>query len=167
MTPAERIDILKFLAQIHRSQFDERRRYEWQALITTLTFYVLLPSAKYTAKVSTPDTTEFKILVAVFFLLLAVTSIMFLAYVHMANNKNKSIAENAERLLAKRDVLRQDQETVVFDFSRHWTTWDTFRRAGSAGNWAWWWQGLILLLFALASWYMVTSAQFMLPSKVA
>jgi hypothetical protein len=31
-----KVDILKAISQVHRSQFDERRHYEWRVLLLTL-----------------------------------------------------------------------------------------------------------------------------------
>ncbi len=76
MTPKEKCDVLQFLAQIHRSQFDERRKHEWKVVFTILTFYVLVAAASIKGEFQKP------LYAGYVFYSLAVVSSVFLAFLH-------------------------------------------------------------------------------------
>lgn len=46
MEQKDALDGLKHISQVQRAQFDERRKYEWKIVLTTLSFYTLTVSAK-------------------------------------------------------------------------------------------------------------------------
>jgi hypothetical protein len=53
-TETRRIDTLKYLSDIHRSQIDSRQKLEWRVFFTALTFYVLVPVAVNTKGIGLP-----------------------------------------------------------------------------------------------------------------
>lgn len=104
MTDTDRIEALTHLSQVHRGQFDERRKYEWKAFVTLLTFYVLCVASKYAGKSRIPDNLLFNIIVWIAFIGIAVLTSLFLARVNIANKINKGIAKSAEDL--EREMLK-------------------------------------------------------------
>lgn len=157
MDKKENLDGLKSLALLHRSAFDERRRREWKVVFTSLSFYVLSVVAVYSGKVPLLENFIFTLLIVVLYLGLSLFVIFFLAKIHMANNKNKIIAEKAERAIE--NVVRGEnlpEERIVpvdpkkyFKDARYWVSMDRF--SGGAGKWAWLWQSVILFIFAITS----------------
>jgi hypothetical protein len=88
----ERLDALKFLSQTHRELHGERRKIEYQVMISTCSFYALAAAAALSAKATIPH----KWFVWVFFGGLAFLSSVHLAQIHRANQLNKEVARNAE-----------------------------------------------------------------------
>lgn len=137
MTPKEKCDALQFLARIHRSQFDERRKHEWKVVFTILTFFVLVAAAGVKGEFQKP------LLAGYVFYSLAAISSLFLAFVHHANHLNKIIAQAAESGI--QDILNGRSPTLnilppkVGVFS--WLC-----RSG----WAWIWQTAVVFIFAHA-----------------
>jgi len=147
----DRLEALKFISQVHRSQFNERRRYEWKIVFTSLTFYVLCVAATYGGWVSIPSNWEFKLGIWIMFLALAVAVATFLSSLHTANNMNKTFAQRAEDAIA--DMLDgKERETLsLFSNPNIRVSWDTLLKRNIGGMWAWRWQVLTLLVFAITS----------------
>lgn len=92
MESKEKLESFRFLAKMHRNQFDERRKYEWKIIFTILSFYVL--SALFTLQDKVNPASAWIIWLS--FSILAVISIVFLAFLHAAKFKNREIAHRAE-----------------------------------------------------------------------
>ncbi|MCK4698204.1 MAG: hypothetical protein KAT53_07875 [Dehalococcoidia bacterium] len=148
----DKLECLKFISQIHRSQFDERRRYEWKIVFTALTFYVLCVAAIYGGNITLPSGWISTVVVWGLSIGLAVSIATFLASLHTANNKNKTFAENAEKAIA--DLVEDKEPTTLSLFSLKkniQVSWSNFFNRDIAGIWAWRWQVVTLLFFAIAS----------------
>ena len=148
-----KLESLKFISRTHRSQFDERRRYEWKVVFTLLTFYVLSVAAIYGGNVTVPEGWLFELIVWIFFLGLLVVTAIFLASVHMANGKNKSFAENAESAI---DTLLGDETQTTpslfsLENSKYWISWGGLFKRGKRGKWAWLWQVVTLSIFSITA----------------
>lgn len=156
MEEKEKLDCLKFIAQIHRSQFDERRRIEWRIVFTTLTFYVLIVAAKYGGDYTLPSGSGYKCMVRILLTGLLLIAAVFLGYVHLANNKNKSLAENAEDAMI--DSLQNSFVPTGLGGlkkDKYPVSWRCFL-IDLKGAWAWFWGVLTIALFALASAVLLT-----------
>jgi hypothetical protein len=137
------LEILRFLAETHRRLFDERRRIESQILLASLGFYVVTVGAVYAKDLKLGEAARFFLIGA--YALLALVTTVFLGHVHMANNKNKTVAEKAEGALlelARTGFAAAD----IFSPGRHWTSWSSFW--GHQSRWSWVWQSFALALFA-------------------
>lgn len=99
MDKKQLVEVLGKIASVHRAQFDERRKYEWKVLLSTLGVYAASVVAKLTGRVSLPSTPVFIALVWVSFAGLAVISSIYLSYIHRANDANKKFAQVAEDAL--------------------------------------------------------------------
>ena len=153
MTEGEKINALKHLSDIHRDQFNERRRYEWKAFLTLLTFYVLCVAGKYGTTNNFPDidNTVFKILVVLVFIGVGILTSLFLAAVNMKNNINKGYAEQAERSIEK--ILKGEEHQPIHHPTpeERWITWKGAFKNHRNGMWSWAWQSVILLIFGISS----------------
>ena len=153
----DRFECLKFISQVHRSQFNERRRYEWKIVFTSLSFYALCVAAVFGGKVTLPTSWQFKLVIWIMFLVLAVVIATFLASLHTANNMNKSFAENAENAIA--DILEGKDPTTLPLLSppkNCRVSWGSLFKSEIRGIWAWRWQVVTLLFFAIASAMLLT-----------
>lgn len=163
--PKEKLECLKFISQIHRSQFTERSKHEWKIVFSSLSFYVLFVVAVYSGQI-TPTIQESEILTSIvpgMFLALATVIAIYLGYVHMSNNKNKTFAENAENAISdllKRDLLKskmlQTLDIFCLKGSEHWISWDSFCEVnregkGKRGRWGWIGQVVTIFIFAFAT----------------
>jgi len=105
-----RVDGLKFLAQTHRSIHEERIKRELTVVITTLTFYLVSISLKWSSTIKLPvDHSVFRLCLWGGFLLLA-----FFVFVYMwgsgrANDFNQTMAEVTE------DTLMETLNLSVFE----------------------------------------------------
>jgi len=83
-------------------------------------------------------------------LTIAVIASVFLAYMHIAGNKDKELAERAEDNL--RSMVEDENYTPknLLGFKKYWASWKTFRLA-KGGRWAYIWQVITICLFALVS----------------
>lgn len=175
----EKLEANKFISQVHRSQVDERRKYEWKIVFTSLTFYVLCVAAKYKDGVIFPNGSKFKLIVWLIFLLLAFFVSLFLFYLHTANNTNKKIAEKAENAIITDMLLfRLNDNTPVTNWSWPWPLgkvpslitklnsywpWQVlvpWIKANLKSYWAFYCQVVILFAFAITSAVFLTSTQF-------
>ncbi|MBZ9571754.1 hypothetical protein KJA15_00210 [Patescibacteria group bacterium] len=99
-----KIDCLKHLSKIHRSQFDERRKIEWKLIFAILVFYFGIITAKITSTNKVVITSPLKVLISSFFFIIAAFAICYLTYFHLANHKNKFFAQNSGDAI--RDLLK-------------------------------------------------------------
>ena len=149
MNEADRIDGLKALSQTHREQSRERRKTEWRCVFTTISFFVLSGVAVLKNQIHLNGPLKFAF--SVVFAALAIITAIFLAYLHMAGNKDKELAERAEDML--RSILdpSQYQKTLpLLGFEKYWVSWQTFRRA-KGGRWGYIWQTITICFFAVGS----------------
>jgi len=136
---------LKFISETHRALHAKRQQYEWRIIFTVLSFYVLSVAAVYSKEATNPDFQWFKSIVWGVFITLSIISSIFLWYVHNANAKNKSYAEEAEKKLVE---YMNTKKEVILEFS------NTNVRIAM---WAFIWQTSTLLLVAIASSTFITS----------
>ena len=120
MQPETILAGLKHLSSIHRGQFDERRKYEWKVLLSTLSFYVLPAFAKFSNNIKLPEGQIFKSAIWIFFLFLAIAAINYLRKFHKANDENKSRAQKAEEAIAKLINFELDTESKT-DKMKQWS----------------------------------------------
>jgi hypothetical protein len=113
LTISEKVDVLKHISQIHRQQFDERRKYEWKAFYTTLTLYVLIAVSKFDNDLNVPKNQIFKYFLIIIVIALGILSIGFLISVFKANRINKTIAHNSEDVI--RELLIDSQSSSEWD----------------------------------------------------
>jgi HD superfamily phosphohydrolase len=97
-TETRRIDTLKYLSNIQRSQIDARQKLEWRVFFTALTFYVLVPVAVNTKGIVLPKEWW---LVAALYVVFTSTIVFFLWRIQNSHNSNKYAGELAEDLLWK------------------------------------------------------------------
>ena len=145
MPKINKFELLKFISQTHRELHAKRQQYEWRILFTVLTFYILSVAATFSRNSTTPNFHWFHSAVWCAFLLLAAVSSGFLLYIHRANSKNKSYAEEAEQKLV--ECLDPDKK-VKLSFSETCVrfTW-----------WAFSWQATTLFIVAIASATFITA----------
>ena len=96
----DKLDGLKHISLTHRSQLDERRKYEWKIFLPAVTFCILSVAAIHKGDVKLPCKCYFIYIIYLIFIFLAVATIRLLYFVYRANKKNKTIAENAEIAIA-------------------------------------------------------------------
>lgn len=130
---------LRFISTTHRTAFDQRRHYEWQTVITTLTFYVLTVATAYAGKFRLPKSECAVAIASLLAILLASMSCGFLRHIHTANGKNKLVAEAAERAIVEMTVVKEVRDALP-----------PVRRNGE-GDWALLWECAVIVLFALTS----------------
>lgn len=172
MNPEDKLEWLRYLSQIHRSQFDERRKYEWKAFLTLLTFYVLCAASKLSGKVPIPHSAVVTYFFFGVFVLVAYVAMLYLADLHTANNDNKEIAENAEHAIMdilggkspkiSRDaLLPTEDESLPPEKKRQIFLKDLYKfQSRKRGVWGWRWQVIMICIFAIT-----VGVIFMLPAK--
>lgn len=159
----DELECLKFISQTHRSLLVERSKHEWKIVLTSLTFYVLSVAGVYGGKITLPCIQESGFLVFVILRLIilvafpgsAISIAMYLGYMHISNNKNKTFAENAENAI--RDLL-EGKTPRTFDVfclkeSRHWVSWGSFwgkNPDGTEKRGRWGWIGQVVIMFSFA-----------------
>ncbi len=158
MEREQKIAGLKFLAQIHRQQLDERRKYEWKVVFTSLTFCVLTAAAMLEGDVQLQLWSKWLpvlLIIAIFAVLCA--TIKFMASVNKANNKSKIFAEWAENYMASLVEGTSPPQDSPFPLdeqldTKYWISGCPLRKNGAwackNGTWAWWWQVAVLVAFA-------------------
>jgi len=110
----EKLDSLKFLSKIHRTEFHERRQYEYKIIFAVLAFYALAAVAICKEDFKIVESLKyclwlkafFGLVVAGVFLLVAILSSFFIWGIHKANAFNKGISEDAERKIDELSGLK-------------------------------------------------------------
>ena len=97
------IEFCKFVLQTNGNAFQERKKHGRRIVYSVLTFYVLVGALKVRKGVVLPGSAW----VWGCHLLLAFITIVFLKFIHTANNTDKSIAHNAEH--AMQDMLKSSE----------------------------------------------------------
>ena len=117
MDRKDKIDALKFLSETHRSQFNERRKYEWNIIFTTLTFYVLCVPAVFAIPIHLLGAlfAITSVVILIVFIILDWTIINFLQNLHTANNINKEIAQIAEDKILELIAKDRTDEDIFQD----------------------------------------------------
>ncbi|MCJ7645903.1 hypothetical protein MUO65_03225 [bacterium] len=158
MEPKDKLESLKFIAQAHRSEFQERRKHEWKIFFSASGLYIISVATIYGGKVELVDNSKFEMIIWMLFPFLAVVTTIFLGYIHMANNKNKTFAENAERYIIDLSEGKQLDKLPVFsENTGYWVSWGTFFKASrNSGRWSLIWQGVTLLVFSVISAILIT-----------
>ena len=134
---ASRIEALKTIAEIHRNEFDRRRKYEWNVFFTTLGVFTSVVIAKFSKVYKWPKNISFNIGIPFFFFVLAVISSIYLVSVHRANKVNKGFAEAAENeIMSLLNVT--GLKKVSMDIP-----------ACLKVNWSLFWQIIVLFLLAI------------------
>jgi hypothetical protein len=155
MNKQEMILPLQFISSTQRDAFHDRRSYEWKILFAVLSFDVLTAGAKLKLDL---DLSRLTILIWIAYLGLAIISSIFLRFVHQAHHWNKTFAHRAEDAIL--NILKEQQPSseqleLYLDpepfFSKR-----AFFNVGKGGAWAWFWQTVILTMFAIASAFLVT-----------
>ena len=147
-----KLECLKFISQVHRSQFNERRKYEWKIVLTTLSFYVFCVAAVYGGNFTLPNSWIFKGAVWIIFIPLAAIASGFLRLLHRANNLNKIFAERAENAIA--DIL--GNKTLFSCPDNYRVFQSSLFKKDIGGMWAWCWQTAMLFFFAIVSVILLT-----------
>jgi hypothetical protein len=143
MDDNNKVDALKAISNVHRSQFNERRQYEWKVLLLTLGIYAAILASKYTGSVHIPSTSTFYVCFWIMAFLLAVISSMYLWFLNRANKVNQDFAHVAE------DALMEISGNKNFDGVKKslpkfvWQYWSYAFQLGT------------IILFALATVYIV------------
>lgn len=121
------VELLQNLSETHRSQFVERRKYEWKVLVSTCGIYAVVLGAKFTGEISLPSTRCFYILSWVISASLAVISSIYLWYIHRANKINQDlahVAENALMDLSEIKEFRKVRKSIPEFAYKYWSlTW--------------------------------------------
>ena len=116
LTNQEKLDGLKYLSQIHRQQFDERRKYEWKTFFTCVTIFVLLGAAQLKMEIFVWNDPCIRLALVFAVLFIIVICICFLISVTRANRINKTFAKNAENLIE--DMLMEKPKLIFDIFGR-------------------------------------------------
>lgn len=145
----DKLDSLKHISQIHRSQLDERRKYEWKIFLASISFYVLTVAAIYKDKIELQGNYISLCVIYFVFLAQAIVTIFFLARVHWANYKNKSIAEKAEQEIATLIKYALDKKSNSF-----WARCD--KHFKNRDYLILFFQALMILIFAATSCILIT-----------
>jgi hypothetical protein len=137
------------LAKAHRKEFNARRSVEWKVLFAALSVYIASAGAVFSPNYHFPSSVVALLVILFMYISIGCVTAIYLAYIHMANNKNKSVAENSEDNMV-RILNGENPQCDVFRFDKHWVSWKTFQDASVGSKWGWIWQTLTLLCFALA-----------------
>src|SRR5215831_9194487 len=139
---AERIDVLKHLSSIHRSQLDEHQKLEWRVIFTALSFYVLVPVAFKSKPIQLQNSWWFILLLYLLF----TTSILFFLYrILKAHNQDKAAADLADDLLWN---MTEQNPSEIFARPRFGNRAAYIRSGASIFFWL---QCVIIVLFGTVS----------------
>jgi hypothetical protein len=145
---AERIDILKHLSSIHRSQFDIRQKLEWRIIFTALSFYVLVPVAITSKQIHLQSDWWF---ILPLYLLFTGSILFFLTRIQKAHNQNKLAAEMAEDILWN---MTEQNPIEIFARPRLRSRAAYIRNQASIFFWL---QCVIIGLFATVSYFSIAT----------
>lgn len=145
------LDGLKHISQIQRAQLDERRKYEWKIFLASVSFYVLSVAAIYKGEIKLQGNYISILLIYFVFLAQAIVTNLFLAHVHIANNKNKSLAEDAEKEIA--DLIGYD---IKAGSNNYWDSCNKFLNRKATGRGVFFCQAVMIFIFAITSAIVIT-----------
>jgi len=141
----EDIEDLKFLSKTHRELHEQRRKYEFQAVFTSLSFFALSVAGFLGDKVKLPDSPGIKTGIQIMFLLVAVACAALLKRLHVSNRKNLDIARNAENEIVT--ALQGKGCHILEEWAKQS---DCLSRL--VGRWqSWEWQAAFLTITALTA----------------
>lgn len=141
-----KVQSLMHLSEIHRNAHNERRRFEYRVLFTTLSLYVLTAAAKVQGVFPSKRVSRIEFAIWFLFLGLSVIAGFFLGRLHRANRINLDIGEAAEaELTALFDLEQLNQSRADAEDKRPW------EHSALA------WQAATLLITAIGSAYIVTA----------
>ena len=141
------IDFCRFVSRTNRNAFQERKKHEWRIVFSVLTFYVSVAALKVTKGVALPNT----LWLWVVHLALALATIVFLKFIHTANNTDKNIAHNAEHGIQEMLNTGQADALALFNVDRSLFPWRGLIAPGEGGLWSWFWKAILILIFAIVS----------------
>lgn len=143
------MDLLKFLSHTHRSLHDQRRKYEVQAFLTTLTFFAIVGAAPFLDKVCLPSPSLwFTIAVSLILVAVATISAKYLQEIHKSNQANKEVAESAENEV--RQLLSSSQCPVDAPSQSSREKWGRFGPPTLV------WQSVMIIMFAITAALLLT-----------
>ncbi len=142
METKDKTELLKFISETHRREFNERRKHEIKIVFAVLTFYVLAAASRFTTEFPANLDNWFEKILWCVFILLAIISSVFLWFVHNANYTNLTIAQRAESAIEK--LIKE--ETAKIDLYKK-----PFKKQGAPKGISWVWQTLIIVIFACSS----------------
>jgi len=147
MDTKHKIEALQFLATIHRSEFENRRKVEWRAITLCFTFYVLALALRYKTGFTAP--LWLRVLCGCGFVAVGLVTIAFSLHIHRSHTANKGIAQNAEHAILKLVNGNDPEEIYLFPNA---VTRPSLRTIaiGGAGVYGWWCQSIIIMAFAFA-----------------
>jgi len=141
------IDFCKFTSETNRRAFQARKQHEWKIIFSVLTLYILSAALKL------KDGFQFPVgwLFYSAYGLVALLTIIFLKFIHTANNTNKYIAHNAEHaiqsLLNGNDLGQLD----LFKVDKQLFPWKSLIEPGKGGLWDWFCKSVLIGVVALVS----------------
>lgn len=147
----DKLDGLKHISQTHRSQLDERRKYEWKIFLASASFYVLSVAAVYKDEIKLQGNYIGIFIIYFVFLVQAIVTVLFLGHIHIANNKNKILAENAEKEIAVLIGHKLDAKT-----NNYWDSSNKFLSRKATGRGVFFCQAVMIFIFAITSAIVIT-----------
>jgi uncharacterized membrane protein YbhN (UPF0104 family) len=148
----------KFISQTQRGLHKQRQLYEFKVVFTILTFYVLATATVINQRASFTSSLVFDVLVWCFFLIITITSSIYLYELHKANRINIDIAENAERVIGF--TLEREKWPIYPDYLKKAEAEKEKREKDRkkmffGKNWVW--QTIIMFIFAVSTAFIITS----------
>lgn len=137
MRTEDQFRVLTFLSETHRTEARHRSAREWRVVFSTLSFYVLVSSAILSCKIQSMTWVMKWIMVLPLFVLVAGIAISYLYKLHSGSHKNKRTAEMSEQKLAQ---FIQSDSLLLFN-----------QQGKKRCLWAFYWQMVIIIVFAVAA----------------
>jgi hypothetical protein len=141
------IDFCKFISETNRRAFQARKQHEWKIIFSVLALFILSASLKLKHEFQLPTTW----LSYFAYGLVALLTIIFLKFVHTANNTNKCIAQRAEgaiqTLINGKDIGQLD----LFSVGKRLFPWGSLIHPGQGGLWDWFCKSVIIGVVGLVS----------------
>jgi len=143
LSPSEIIDGLKHLSQTHRTQHAARRSNEWKVFLSTVTLIVL------TVAFATKEKNVFvddRLWIGIFIVIIGVSSVVYLFFIHNANNRDKEFAERAEnQIMALLDGSSSEIKSIYADDPKKYShSFASLYEGEFKGLWSFLFQALII-----------------------
>ena len=146
------IDFCKFISDTNRRAFQARKQHEWKVVFSVSTLYILSAALKIKESFQFPDCCWFYIAYGS----VAFFTIIFLKFIHTANNTNKYIAHNAEHtiqnLLNGNDINKLD----LFNVEKKLFPCKSLIKPGKGGLWDWLCKSALIAVVTLVSAIVIT-----------